>query len=280
MVLRRRRRARERTTGRPTSTNGASSLHLRWQLGGVATEIAATLRVREGPRVAKLYFWALQADFGTGAMDPGDSGRPGGGAHLGLQWHPEHPGSTAVNWGGYGPDGRELNGSRSALPSALRNANTRDYPWKQGVDYRLRIAPSPEQPDLPEGFRAWRGTVADLSSGVVVEVRDLYVPGDRITGAVMWSEVFADCDEPPVSVCWSDPVAVSVAGDALDPGTMAVNYQSVADGGCSNTNSWVAPEGWYQRTCTPRTTPQGTRLAAGPGDATRSAGGTGPPGSP
>ncbi len=48
------------------------------------------------PAVPRLYFWALQVSFASGP-------RLQGGAHLGLQWHPRYPGSTAVNFGGYGP---------------------------------------------------------------------------------------------------------------------------------------------------------------------------------
>ncbi|HNE38225.1 MAG TPA: hypothetical protein PKZ82_17065, partial [Microthrixaceae bacterium] len=108
-----------RTHGDPPSANGASSLHLRWDLDDRpgCREVSVTLEVLQPPTVDRLYFWALQADFATG-----DAGRrPAGGAHLGLQWHPQHPGSTAVNWGGYRPGGGELSGTVSALPSALGN---------------------------------------------------------------------------------------------------------------------------------------------------------------
>ncbi len=274
MFLRRRSPPRARVSGRPASSNGASSLHLRWATTGMLAEVAVTLTVLEGPRVPKLYFWALQANFGSaespagarsrfgGGLGGGQS-RPGGGAHLGLQWHPRYPGSTAVNWGGYRPDGRELHGSTSALPSALRNVNTRDFPWRVGVGYRLRIARSPEPVEPPGGLVPWRGTVTDTSSGVVVQVRDLYAPGDHITAAVMWSEVFADCDEPPVNVLWSHPVALTTSGDEVEVAAMSVNYQSHSDGGCANTNAWSTTEGWFQRTCTPRATPQGTVLGRG-----------------
>lgn len=260
----RRRSSPARVSGRPPSANGASSLHLRWETAGELTELAVTLTVVEAPRVSKLYFWALQADFSSLGGGLGQHGRLAGGAHLGVQWHPRHPGSTAVNWGGYGPDGRELQGSTSALPSALRNANTRDYPWSAGVGYRLHIAPAPVGTPTPEGLTPWRASITDTSSSVKVEVRDLYVPGERISGAVMWSEVFADCDDPPVTVRWSHPFAVSATGAPVRITTMSVNYQSRLDGGCDNTTAWASQEGWFQRTCTPRATPQGTVLRVEP----------------
>ena len=101
--------------------NGASSFHLAWDAPtGPWIGADVVLEVTEPPTVPALYFWALQVSFE-------DRGRAAGGAHLGLQWYPPHPGSTAVNWGGYAPDGRELDGSNSLLPSATGNPNTRDF---------------------------------------------------------------------------------------------------------------------------------------------------------
>ncbi len=67
------------------------------------------------------------------------AGRRHGGAHLGLQWHAPHPGSRAVNWGGYAPGGGILPGSESALPSGSGNANTRDLWWEPAVPTPLTI---------------------------------------------------------------------------------------------------------------------------------------------
>lgn len=248
----------ERTTGDPPSANGASSFHLRWDMpesvgsGGAGpgfAEISVTVEVLEPPAVERLYFWALQADFADGA------GRRGGGAHLGLQWHPQHPNSTAVNWGGYGADGVELRGSGSSLPSALDNLNTRDLHWSPGRAYRLRIA----RVDEPGAAPVWRGSVTG-PDGVPVVVRDLYPAADRISGAVMWSEVFARCDHPSVAVRWSDPTAVTLDGRAVHPTRLSVNYQSHADGGCANTNSDIEGAGVVQRTNVIRSTPQGSLL--------------------
>src|SRR6056297_1813035 len=66
-----------RTTGRPPSSNGASSFHLGWVLDGAdhVTDVSVTLEVVTPPTVPRLYFWALQTDVG------GAAGRAGG-AHL------------------------------------------------------------------------------------------------------------------------------------------------------------------------------------------------------
>ena len=122
-----------RMQGLPPSANGASSLHLRWDIQPPLLDVAVNLTVVELPQVERLYFWALQADFCDA------DGRPAGGAHLGLQWHPRYPGSTAVNWGGYAAGGGELAGSTSALRSALGNHNPRDYRWEADRGYRLAI---------------------------------------------------------------------------------------------------------------------------------------------
>lgn len=241
-----------RVTGPPRSSNGASSFHLRWDVHGSFAEVSVTFEVLEPPVVDRLYFWALQADFADSA-----TGRPAGGAHLGLQWHPGHPGRTAVNWGGY-DDGGELQGSRSTLPSATGNPNTRDLTWAVGVPYRLTIrrAPTTDQPP-PEGAVAWRGTITDLRAEHEVDVRDLYVRGDVIRSAVMWSEVFARCDDPSVAVRWSDPAAIGADGHVTVPDRLAVNYQTHHDGGCANTDVAVDGTGVVQRTTVPRTTPLG-----------------------
>lgn len=243
-----------RTTGIPPSANGASSFHLRWDLdcaGGGFREVSVTLEVVEPPTVERLHFWALQADVAAGAV-----GRRAGGAHLGLQWHPRYPGCTAVNWGGYDVTGRELDGSTATLPSSLGNPNTCDLAWRSGVPYRLRI----HRVDAGERTPVWRGTITG-PDGDAVDVRDLYLDGDRIVGIVMWSEVFARCDDPSSGVRWSDPAAVTLDGLEIRPGRVAVNYQSHADGGCANTDTVIDASGIIQRTNVVRTTPQGAMLA-------------------
>jgi hypothetical protein len=234
---------RERTRGRPTSSNGASSFHLRW--GGLPTGVPlvsaeAVLEVVVPPQIPELFFWALQVSFA-------DRGRRFGGAHLGLQWHPRHPGSTAVNWGGYAPAGGELDGSVSALPSALDNPNTRDLRWEPHRPYRLRVARRPD---------GWIGSVDD------VPIRVLYAGGAELVELMVWSEVFARCDDPPVVVRWSELAARDASGQEHRPDRLTVTYQAVGDGGCSNTDVVVGPDGGWveQRTSVPRTVRHGTVL--------------------
>lgn len=244
-----------RTTGRPTSSNAASSFHLRWHGTGDAVAASVVLEVLTPPRVPELYFWALQVDLAG-------PGGPGGGAHLGLQWYPPHPGSTAVNWGGYRHGGGELDGSRSELPSATGNPNTRDLGWLPRRRYRLAVR---RLDAVTDAGTAWRGEVTDLEEGTTVVVRDLYAPADRIAGVVMWSEVFARCDDPTVAVRWSEPTVQHADGAVHHVGSVSVNYQSVARGGCSNTDSSADPVGVVQRSASMRSTPQGAVLAVGGG---------------
>ena len=226
----------ERTSGRPPSANGASSLHLIWDLQAVSvTEVAVTLLVPEEPPVSRLYFWALQVSSPHGA-----------GAHLGLQWGADAPRRMHhVNWGGYGQDGRELVGSRSALPSSFGNPNTRDYDWEPGRPYRLRIS---------SDENGWAGWVGDTL------VRHLDVPEGPLVGPMMWSEVFADCDHPAVTVRWSDLTVIAESGEHVSIRSAVAHYQSVHDGGCTNTSSSVDGDTFVQTTSTFRQTPAGTRL--------------------
>ncbi|MGH9138793.1 MAG: hypothetical protein ACRD0G_17410 [Acidimicrobiales bacterium] len=232
---------RERVRGRPTSGNGASSLHLRWLWAGKSppplVEVGVDLTVLVAPTVASLYFWALQASF----VDPGPGGRRHGAGHVGLQWHPRHPANTAVNWGGYAAGGGELPGSESPLPSARGNPNTRDFRWEQGRTYRLSIR---------RGDDGWDGLIDGEA------VRTLYAPGDALTGVVVWSEVFARCDDPTTVVRWSGFGGRTATGEQVGPTAVAVNYQSWAEGGCTNTTADVDPEGILQKSNAVRTVRQ------------------------
>lgn len=249
-------------SGRPRSANAASSFHLVWQVPDDDWVAAgAVLEVLEPPRVAELYFWALQVSFDEG-------GRAGGGAHLGLQWYPPHPGSTAVNWGGYAAGGGELPGTTSALPSAVGNPNTRDFAWEARRPYRLsvrRVGPADEL-----GRWAWRGAVTDVRRSERTPVRDLFCAGSRIRAPMVWSEVFAPCDAPGAVVRWSELTLERADGTELVVDRVAVNYQRVDDGGCVTTDSSVDGRTFVQRTGTVRSTPQGSVLVATGGQASRS----------
>lgn len=238
-----------RITGPPTSSNGASSFHLTWEVPPVPLlEVGATFEVLEPPSVSMLYFWALQVSF----MD-GPARR--GGAHFGLQYHPGYPNAGAVNWGGYKDGGGELDGSLSDLPSALDNINTRTYGWEVGKRYRHRIFKSPD--------RGWRGSITDLETGIETIVRDLWVEADNLLNPMVWSEVFAHCDQPTVAVRWTELDALTVSGEPVRTDAVRLNYQTFGDGGCANSNTTADELGFVQRTATERTNPTGTRLTLG-----------------
>lgn len=247
-------RVRLRTSGEPRSANGASSFHLIWEMPQTPLiEVSATLEVLQWPAVRRLYFFALQVTLAS-------ERRLRGGAHLGLQWNPSFPGSTAANWGGYGSADaghRVLSGSRSTLPSSRSDPNTRDYPWKPGRRYRLRVSPSPES---PPDVHAWRGTITDLETGHETVVRDLFTEGAYLTAPMVWSEVFARCEQPSVSVRWSDLHAVTAEGEDVRPHRVRVNYQSREDGGCDNTTIVVDELGILQISAAERQIPQGALL--------------------
>ncbi|WKZ83112.1 MAG: hypothetical protein QY307_02350 [Acidimicrobiia bacterium] len=246
--------ARERVSGEPSSRNGASSLHLAWELPQVPLiEVSATLEVLQPPAVRRTYFWALQVSFASERTLRG-------GAHLGLQWNRRHRGCTAANWGGYAPGdhGATLRGSESSLPGLRSDPNTRQFPWEPGRRYLLRVAPSPDSP--PE-VHAWRGSITDVESGRETVVRDLYTDGAYLATPMVWTESFARCEHPGVAVRWSDLRAVDQAGRQLRPARVRVNYQSRSEGGCDNTTASVDELGIVQATSVPRQVPQGALLA-------------------
>ncbi len=227
---------------------GVSSFHLWWQgLEGASplVEVGATIEVTRRPTADRLYFWALQASFLDGV-------RSYGAAHIGLQWNPRHPGFTAVNWGGYADTGNVqsvLKGSPSRLPSTPNDPNTRDYPWQERVRYRFRIS-------KVDG--GWRGEVTDLSSGATQVIRDLFAQGDRLSGFVVWAEVFAACDDPPSAVRWSDLEARDTAGQVHRPNSVRLSFPSGGD--CANTEVAVDEVGLLQFTNANRSARNGAVL--------------------
>jgi len=252
-----------REAGPPRSPNGASSFHLVWELPAAArsarlVEVSAVLEIVVPPQVPALYFWALQVDFLAGD-------RFRGGAHTGLQWNRRYPGYTAVNWGGYASQedgGGILSGSISDLPGFPDDPNTLGYPWEPGRRYRLRIFRSPDR----QG--AWRAEVTDVAADETSVIRDLYVDagseGGYLVRPIVWSEVFADFDAPSVTVRWRDLEAVDESGARLRPDRVRVNYQSAAEGGCTNSTATIDSVGAVlQVTNTPRTVEQGALLHIG-----------------
>lgn len=251
--LRSARAERERVAGEPTSGNGASSLHLVWEIPQVPlSEVSVVLEVLQFPEVRRLFFWALQVSFASERSVRG-------GAHLGLQWNPRFSSMTAANWGGYAPPeiGGLLRGSPSMLRSERDDPNTRDFAWSPGRRYRLRVAPSP---DAPPGIHAWRGTITDLESGVETVVRDLWTDGDHLVAPIVWTEAFARCDHPGVAARWSDLKAVDFSGRPLRASRVRVNYQSRTEGGCGNTTVVLDELGVVQATGVQRQMPQGAML--------------------
>jgi hypothetical protein len=228
---------RPRVSGRPPSANGASSLHLAWDVpteDGLV-EAAVTLMVPALPSVPRLYFWALQVSFPGGA-----------GAHLGLQWAADPPRRLRhVNWGGYGASGAELSGGISTLPSSFSNSNTCDFDWEPGRPYRLRIA---------RAAGGWAGWVDETM------IRCLDAPGETLQNPMVWSEVFANCDHPAVSVCWSGLEVVTRSGRRVPVSSVVASYQSHQEGGCDNTSSEADNHAFVQTTNVVRTTPKGALL--------------------
>lgn len=245
---------RERVSGTPASSTGASSFHLWWDVpfGERLTAASVTLDVTRRPDLDRLVFFALQVAFTKPS---------GGGAHLGLQHHPSFPGHSAVNWGGYDPDGGLLEGSESPLPSSRSDRNTRDFPW--GADHPYQLLVERVDGDDESDVRSWRGSVTDLVTGETTVVRELFSQGRFLRAPVVWIESFAPCDAPRFEARWSNATVVNEAGEVRAVRRMRADYQPHAAGGCTNTNSFVEGVAFVQRTGQLRTTNPGTTLSIG-----------------
>jgi hypothetical protein len=200
-------------------------MHVIWNVPPLAdriVEASATLEVIDIPPVPELWFWALQASFGTA-----------GGAHLGLQWYDRYPSSTAANFGGYdNASGHELAGP---------GENTQAYAWECGHPYRLTIAAAdPGQ---------WSGRIDGQ------ELRTLTCGGTELglRALMVWTECFARCDAPPVAVRWSSFEIVTATGERVAVTEASLGYQAVSDGGCSTGRSERDGDGWLQTTGVSRT---------------------------
>ncbi|MEO8695986.1 MAG: hypothetical protein ABI658_20865 [Acidimicrobiales bacterium] len=236
-----------RDEGRPPSGNGASSFHLFWQMPAHEPlhAVSVTFELLDEPAQDRLYFWALQAGFA-------DSSGAYGGAHFGFQWHPQYPDKRAVCWGGYANVGGELDGGPTTFPSIDGNPNVCAYPWTTGQRWTWRIR------RIGDGA-VWRAELDDPNTGQTVPIRDLYCRGDRLVDPMVWSEVFAHCDDASVHVRWSE-LSTNTSTESILPFAVSVNYQSYADGGCTNTNSIADEFGFVQATNTERVTVQGAIL--------------------
>ncbi len=234
----------------PATSNGSSAWHLWWHGadGGAVPIVAAsvTIEVLQQPTVDRLYFWALQASFAD------ERGTTYGAAHTGLQWNPRHPANRAVNWGGYGDVGdvqSVLPGSASPLPSTPDDPNTRDYPWQEAWPYRLRIS---------RGEYGWRASITDQVSDQTVVIRELHAGGDRLSGLVLWSEVFCSCHDATAVVRWSGLTAERADGVLVHPPSVGLTFPR---DGCPNTDSVVDHVGLLQVSHTPRRARDGESLS-------------------
>lgn len=176
----------------------------------VACEI--TLEILHEPQVPRIYFWAMQMTF----LD--EVGTNHGVAHTGLQWNPRHADHRAVNWGGYRQAADVtsiLEGSDSPLPSTPDDRNTRDFPWRVGVPYRLAVR---------RGAQGWEASITDTDLGETIPIRELYAGGDRLGHFVVWTELFCAGRDPRSVVRWSDPAVITLSGETREPSEMVSNY--------------------------------------------------------
>lgn len=243
-------------TGQPNAS-GASSFHVWWDgsyLTDTYEEASVVLRVLDNPPNMDLYFWALQLSFGDGADELS-------GAHVGLQWNANYPSYNAVNWGGYTSDATpsELEGEAymaSTYETVDSLTNTFDYIWSRNTDYLLRVFKVASEGGDPVGTTRWRATITDIESATPTEtvIRDVFGYGDQIHGITMWTEMFAECSEPRVSVEWKDmECLVEGTSAVVNPNHFIITYQEIASGGCHNTNTSLSGAVFTQSSGSERT---------------------------
>ena len=208
---------------------------------GRSPKCRPSCEVTRAPAVTKLYFWALQVSFVA-------AGREVGAGHTGLQWHPSAP-AGAINWGGYysggapaGGDGT-LPGTGSALPPVDGGPHTRHFAWSPGRRYRFRV--------WSPAAGAWRSEVTDVERGETTVVRGLLVEANSLASPLVWSEVFAACNDPSTEVRWSELHALDRQGVTHTARSVHLTYQSFADGGCSNTLTYADDDSFVQVTGLP-----------------------------
>lgn len=81
-------------------------------------------------------------------------------------------------------------------------------------------------------------------------------------GIVVWSEVFAACDDPSVVVRWSRPSILAPDGRRIRPTGYEVSYQRFEEGGCTNSNVVVTADAIEQHTGAVRTVAHGSSVPA------------------
>ena len=247
-------------------------MHLFWRMPDHAPlcEVSVDFELLDEPTTPSLYFWALQAGFA-------DTQGGHGAGHFGFQWNRDYRAHRAVCWGGYAGAGGELSGgpmmtSGPVTPSPDGNPNVCGFEWTTNQVWTWRIrALSAASPSATQGSVVWRAEIEDPRSGRIWPIRDLWCRGDRLIDPMVWSEIFARCDDDPVRVRWSRFTATTADGLVVTPLALAVNYQRVQDGGCTNTDARLgAPTdhgkesepavGVIQVTNSPRSTPQGATI--------------------
>ena len=122
---------------------------------GPSVSVSVTLEVVEPPVVRRLYFWALQADFGDGGRPRWRRPPRAAVAPAASRDRPRSTGAATAR------AAVSCVGSTSPLPSALRNPNTRDSAWAAGTSLPARI----ERVDRPGTAPVGHDRVAGIGAG-------------------------------------------------------------------------------------------------------------------
>ena len=216
-----------RVTGFPTSSNRASSFHLRW-LGlppdDRVVEASATLEIVEPPAVPQLYFWALQASFVDGTPI--------------VRCRPSRPAMalSSPRWH-CGQLGRVRRRPAASSTGRCRSCRAPPATRTPGTSAGSRAARTACRSVPARGTGDWRGSV----DGHVV--RELHGGGTGLADMMVWSEVFARCDDRSGRGAMERLHGQDAQPARSRPDRLAVSYQSKLDGGCDNTTVVVDGDG-------------------------------------
>jgi hypothetical protein len=115
--------------------------------------------------------------------------------------------------------------------------------------------------------------VTDVEWGQTTVIRDLTVEASGLASPLVWSEVFAACDDPSTEVRWSELHALDGQGTTHTATSVGLTYQSFADGGCGNTLTYADGGSFVQVTGLPAARQAASDVLSLPGPGGRVQGG-------
>ena len=229
----------------------ASSFHLFWQLPAPArtarlVEVSAVLEVVTASDCPGAVLLGVAGRFSRWPRESGEGGTPvcSGTADtvgerrsigaamrlLGLAGRccparcPPFPVSKTIpiRWSIAGHLGCRTGFGSIAPPTPPERGGPRSPTWRLDRPTVIR--------DLWSGHARRPGLLSRALSKARAQADAVAEEAGFLTGPMVWSEIFAECDAPSVTVRWSEFQAVDETGAVWRPDAVSVNYQPGRDG--------------------------------------------------